>query len=180
MGDKPNRRVVIVGGGSAGWMTASFLSKVLSLETNPHYSITLIKSPDVPSIGVGEATLVSLRSFLAAAGIQEGEFLVATDATFKHGILFRDWLGGSPDSDQCDQYFHSFEVYPPVAPEFMVNHWLNARLRGGCTDRYDKYSGIQVALAAAGCSPKSHGMRTPTRAKCPTVTTWTRPNSPIF
>lgn len=148
------RRIVIVGGGSAGWMAAAFLSKVFGLEKGCPYTITVVESQEVPPIGVGEATIHTMRQFLSAAGVQEGNFLSATDAILKHGILFRDWYGSGTSSTGRDQYFHSFENYPPIAPELLVNHWLNARHRGACTDRYDLWSGVQSGLAAGNVSPK--------------------------
>lgn len=154
MGEEQTKKLVIVGGGSAGWMTAAFLSKVLGIELGSPYSILLIEATEVPPIGVGEATVHTLRQFLAASGVQEGEFLLAADATFKHGILFRDWISGSSEDRDKDRYFHPFEGYPPLAPEQMVNHWLNVQHRSACADRYDKWAGIQGVLAACGVAPK--------------------------
>ena len=79
--------VCIVGGGSAGWLTAAYLTLQL-----PQFDYTLIESPTVGRIGVGEATILTFVRFLEKCGVEsEEEFLVNTDATFKSGILFKDW-----------------------------------------------------------------------------------------
>ena len=79
--------ICIVGGGSAGWLAAAYF--VVQL---PQYAITLIESPTIPPIGVGESTLLTFVKFLERCGIEsEKDFLLNTDATFKSGILFKDW-----------------------------------------------------------------------------------------
>lgn len=155
VGKSATRNIVVVGGGSAGWMAGAFLSKVLGIDARSDFSVTVVESQEVPPIGVGEATVHTMRDFLGATGVQEGEFLLAADATLKHGILFRDWLHGPAAPGGRDQYFHSFEPYPPIAPELMANHWLNARHHGACSERYDQWAGVQGALAASNVSPKS-------------------------
>ena len=98
--DSPaQRHIVIVGGGSAGWMTASALSSLL----DPRQTrITLVESDAIGTVGVGEATIPDMINFNAMLGIQEEEFVAATDATFKLGIEFVGW--GRKD----DRYFHPF------------------------------------------------------------------------
>ena len=70
------KRVLIVGGGSAGWMAAAYLNAALNYEGNKFADISLIESPDVPRIGVGEATVPSIHHILAVIGIDEQEFPV--------------------------------------------------------------------------------------------------------
>ena len=142
-------RVVIVGGGSAGWMTACYLNHVFG--NNSQFEVTLIESADVPTIGVGEATVHTLRGFLEACDLSEGEFMVATDATLKHGILFKHWQIGD---DPKDQYFHPFEDIAPIAPEGVINHWLNLKFKSVTPPRFDRFMGVQGILAAAEKSPK--------------------------
>ena len=101
---QPDRitQIVIVGGGTAGWMAAAGLAK--SLESRD-IGITLVESPDVPTVGVGEATLPGIRDFNAHLDIDEVDFLRKTQATFKLGIEFRDW------SEQGARFFHPFADY---------------------------------------------------------------------
>ena len=91
-------RVVIAGGGTAGWLTAAALAKKLG----PLVDITLVESSDISTIGVGEATIPPLRVFHQLLGINEAEFMRATSATFKLGIQFTDF------GDKQTEYIHSF------------------------------------------------------------------------
>ena len=79
-------KIIIVGGGSAGWMTAATLIKAY-----PTKDITLIESPDVPTIGVGESTVAGIKTWTAFLGIDDREFLAATDGTYKLSIKFTDF-----------------------------------------------------------------------------------------
>ena len=79
-------KIIIVGGGSAGWMTAATLSKFFS-----HKSITLIESPDIPTIGVGESTLGQINRWLSMLDIKDEDFMKACDATYKLSIRFQDF-----------------------------------------------------------------------------------------
>jgi tryptophan halogenase len=94
----PVRRVVIAGGGTAGWMVAAALSRTLG----KNLEITLIESDEIGTVGVGEATIPTLVTFHRLLEINEQEFMAATQATFKLGISFENWR-------QLDhQYIHSF------------------------------------------------------------------------
>lgn len=94
---KPVRSVTIVGGGTAGWMTAAVLSQWLS-----KVEVRLIESDEIGIIGVGEATIPHIRNYLALAGVETVEMIRETKASFKLGIQFVDW--GAPGED----YIHGF------------------------------------------------------------------------
>ncbi len=93
------QHIVIVGGGTTGWITAVALAHQLKIE---YYRITLIESSDIGAIGVGEAVIPSFVTFIRNLGIDEQAFIQATQATFKLGIEFRDWR------TRGEHYFHHF------------------------------------------------------------------------
>ena len=99
--------IVVVGGGTAGWLSACRIASAAAPH-GPPIEVTLVESPDVPTIGVGEGTWPTMRGTLQRIGIGEAEFLTACDASFKHGSLFAGWVTGGDD----DAYLHPFT--PPV------------------------------------------------------------------
>lgn len=119
--DKAIRSIVIVGGGTAGWMTAAALANALQHGC----AITLVESDEIGTVGVGEATIPPIRTFNETLEIDENEFVRATQGTFKLGIQFSGW--GREDS--C--YFHPFGSYGRNFDMVGLHHyWLQARAAG--------------------------------------------------
>jgi len=114
--------IVILGGGSAGWMTAAGLARANLCDT---LSLTLVESPQVATVGVGEATLPSIREFNQSLGIDEGEFVTATQATPKLGIEFSGWGGDRP------RYLHPFSSFGEDLDAIPFHKiWLLAKSHG--------------------------------------------------
>ncbi len=130
---KKIRKIVIVGGGTSGWLTAAILAKKLLKEPSGEFEIHLVESSDIPTIGVGEGTFPTMLDTLQYIGISEIEFLTCCQATFKQGIKFDNWLH-TPNSlktqqsntlsGQTNSYYHLFN--PPVVAENIdvVSNWV--------------------------------------------------------
>ncbi len=113
------RKVMIVGGGSAGWMTAAYLDAALNHGGRKHAEISLIESPDVPRIGVGEATVVYIRQLLSVVGIDEHEFLRRIDGSFKQAIKYVNWL-----DNEGEYYYHPFNRLRDIPIDRAGRNWL--------------------------------------------------------
>ena len=134
--EKNIKDIVIVGGGTAGWMTAAALSSLL----NPKdVTITLIESDKIGTVGVGEATIPDITNFNRMLGIAEDTFMKATNATFKLGIEFKDW------GRKGDQYFHPFGNHG-VDMQGIDFHqfWMHSKANGNINP-IDNYSLCAVA-----------------------------------
>ena len=140
---RPVKRVVIVGGGTAGWMAAAALSRLMA---KPGMSVRVVESDEIGTIGVGEATIPTLRTFNSMLGIDENDFLRATQGTFKLGIEFVDW-------DQLgNRYFHPFGTAGfDYAGINYHQFWLKAVLadRDPGVGKFDEHS-ISAAAARRG------------------------------
>ena len=129
------RDVVIVGGGTAGWMAAAALGKLMG----KNLRIRLIESDDIPTVGVGEATIPLLAAYHTLLGIKEDDFMRHAQATFKLGIQFENWgaLG--------DKYLHPFGIIGQDCWACSFHHfWLKSVLDGRGTD-FGDYSLHQQA-----------------------------------
>lgn len=134
------KSVVIVGGGTAGWMTAAALSSVLKKQ---NLEITLVESEAIGTVGVGEATLPHIRFFNQKLGIDESAIMKATQATFKLGIEFKDWgrLG--------DSYIHPFGDFGTHINRVPFHHYISRAAQAGMDTHLDAYS-LPVMAARQG------------------------------
>jgi len=149
------KSIAIVGGGSSGWMTALYLNKLYN-HNQKTVDITLIESPEIPTVGVGEATVHSIRSYFAAMGLDEKELLQATNATLKTGIMFRNWM--KPNSDgSTHEYFHSFEQQNIGRGLDISSAWVIDK--GFEKQRYDEAISISSHLIKEGLCPKNANSR---------------------
>ena len=121
--------ILIIGGGTAGWMTAAALAHKLS---GLPIRVRLVESAEIGTIGVGEATVPHIRFFNSTLGIDEPEFMRATKATYKLGIEFRNW------GRVGDSYIHPFGAFgEDFAGVDFLQHWVRHRAGGGTTPLED-------------------------------------------
>jgi len=136
MNIKKIKNLVIVGGGTAGWLTASLLAKVLGKVIN----ITLVESDKIGTIGVGEATIPPIVNFNSAIGLDEKAFLKATKGTMKLGIQFENW------GKKGESYMHAFGGVGKNFPFCDFYHfWLKSRQQGGRSDFWQYSLNYQAA-----------------------------------
>ena len=124
------RKVLIVGGGTAGWLAACHLAKKLHRQDGSGVEICLIESAEIPTIGVGEGTVPAIRHSLQYLGISETEFIRDCDVTFKQSIKFVDWVK-APGQIKPNYYHHVFD-YPDLATLDLTPYWLQG-LAGDCS-----------------------------------------------
>ena len=117
------KRIAIIGGGTAGWLTANHLGFELKAESD--IEITLIESPDIPTIGVGEGTVPYIKKSLEKFNISEAELIATCDATFKQGIKFVDWLNLDVHG-KGHYYYHPFESPFPSGCD-VTPYWLTVK-----------------------------------------------------
>jgi tryptophan halogenase len=131
------KSLVIVGGGTAGWMVAAALVKIFG----PRVRITLVESDEIGTIGVGEATIPPINLFNGLLRLDEDEFIRETQGTFKLGIEFRDWYKPG------HAYMHAFgNIGKDLAYIPFHHYWLNEVLEGRKTSLWDYSFGYQAAL----------------------------------
>lgn len=140
LSDNNIKNIVIVGGGTAGWMAAAALSKLLH---HPDINIRLIESEAIGTVGVGEATIPHIKYFNELLGLHEDDFVKKTNATFKLGIEFVDWdqLGKS--------YIHPFGEYGMDMEGLNFHQFWLRHNSLGYTDSIDEYN-LQIMAARAG------------------------------
>ncbi|MCE3261080.1 MAG: tryptophan halogenase [Pseudoduganella sp.] len=124
-------KIVIVGGGTAGWMSAA----PLALKLGSACEIVLLESPEIGTVGVGEATLPTIRAFNQALGLDGADFVKKTQATFKLGIEFKDWghIG--------NRFFHGFGDFgPAIEYRSPVQYWLRLARANKDMPSYEEWS----------------------------------------
>ncbi|WP_010186230.1 tryptophan halogenase family protein [Sphingomonas sp. PAMC 26605] len=148
------RRIVIVGGGTAGWLSAAYLSRALPRPPHAHgWTIALVESADIPTIGVGEGSFPTLRSTIATLGRSEAEFIRASDATFKQGVRFAGWAGRATPGHAEDDYFHPFNLPLGGDTPGLLPFWLDSANDPGRPAYADAVT-AQERVIRAGKGPK--------------------------
>src|SRR5262245_46008922 len=140
------KHVVIVGGGSAGWLTAGVIAAEHRAAANDGLRVTVLESPDVGPIGVGEGTWPTMRDTLRRIGVTETDFLRECDASFKQGSRFDGWVDGS----RGDHYFHPFVIPHGYTETNLVAGWLERHADVPFADLVS----FQPHLCAHGKAPK--------------------------
>ncbi|QDP02152.1 tryptophan halogenase family protein [Thalassotalea sp. PS06] len=137
--------LIVLGGGTAGWMSALLMAKKLGV----HANITLVESPDIPVIGVGEGTTPYIKQFFKQLDIAEQDWMPACQATYKCGIRFPDWS----TKNQYQSYFHPFfsPLDKQVGEAFFHN--ANCRRAGIDVDANPNHYFVTSYLAKQGLSP---------------------------
>ena len=143
-------RVVIVGGGTAGWLSACLIAARANPEADFPLEVILVESPDVPTIGVGEGTWPTMRATLQRIGISEAEFLLVCDGAFKQGSRFDGWRDGAPD----DCYYHPFVAPVEGEPADIVAAWRSSAAGRPFADIVS----AQPRICALDLAPRQRGM----------------------
>lgn len=152
---EPLRNLTIVGGGTAGWLAAAMISATRNRPgeaKNP--SVTLIESPTIPSVGVGEATTLSMGWTLDLAGLDEQDFIRHCDATFKAAVKFIDW-DRAPDGTGRS-YYHPFS-YPSYLNGYAPAYHYHNRNKTGGGRPFDHSMLGSCAVLDAMKSPRKPG-----------------------
>ena len=143
------RSIVIVGGGTAGWLTAGILAARFRPAREDGLAITVVESANVATIGVGEGTWPSLRGTLQAIGLSEIEFLTACDASFKQASKFLDWL------EPGHHYYHPFMAPRRFDEVNLADDWLDEDLAGNGALPFADFVSFQPALCDQDRAPKT-------------------------
>ncbi|HWB13831.1 MAG TPA: tryptophan halogenase family protein [Pirellulales bacterium] len=140
-GDRRIREIVVLGGGTAGWMTASYLASQLQGGVR----ITVVEAPAIPKIGVGEATVPNLQKvFFDQLGIPERDWMRQCNASFKVGVKFTNWRTSGPSQPtprslgrRSDQFYHPFGILPDCDQIPLSHYWFLRKYRGQTDEPFD-------------------------------------------
>lgn len=144
--------IVIVGGGTAGWLAACYLQRTLDGMSQRAVPITLIETPQIAATGADIATLPTLRNTMQALGLPESALFRAADATPTNGIRFNGWRRGGPARE--DSYDHPFDRPLPFSGLAATAHWLNLMQRGLTQQPMALACTVQTGLFDGHRSPK--------------------------
>jgi tryptophan halogenase len=145
------RRILVVGGGTAGWLTACYMAKAFNSAAAGSIQVDLVESPQISLLGVGEATFPSIRGTLAAIGLDERRFLAGAHATYKQGIRFQHWVR-PPGAEGADHYFHPFSLPSQRANLELLPYWLLGAAEPGIA--FADAVTMQKRIADAGRAPR--------------------------
>lgn len=145
------KSVLIVGGGTAGWITAGVLARSLGGDQPGGIDITLVESADIGILGVGEGTFPTIRRTLKRIGINEAELIRRCGATFKQGARFANWRF-TPGMGKPDHYLHPFQVCENPDGLELLPYWLLGEAGEGAS--WDEVSTPQKIVSDAGRAPK--------------------------
>jgi len=144
------QKILIVGGGTSGWLSAAYLARMMGTYRPGGAEITLVEASDIGTIGVGEATIPPIRTIVAALGIDEATFMQETSATYKLAIKFDNWLK-NPKTDP-HSYYHTFGKFSQVGADLMAAYWVMDRANTKLN--FVDYTMMEGRLCDIGCGPK--------------------------
>lgn len=139
-------RIIIVGGGTAGWLVANHLGH--AMKSKPEVQVTLVESPTIPTIGVGEGTVPAIRQSLHKFGISESDFIQRCNVTFKQSIKFVNWLDKNTHGE--NHYHHLFDAPVPYGVD-LTPLWLNQQDPSAFADLV----AAQFRVVEEGLAPKA-------------------------
>lgn len=144
------KSVVVVGGGTAGWITAGRIAAQHKSKAADGVQVTLVESPNIPIIGVGEGTWPTMRNTLIKLGITETDFIRECDAAFKQGAKFARWVDGSAQ----DFYYHPLMLPQGFGKVNLAPYWQKHRHNGLQQKSFSAAVCFQEALCEQGLAPK--------------------------
>lgn len=156
--DRRIKKIVLLGGGSAGWMTASYLAKALQ----DTVTVIVLEAPSIPKIGVGEATVPNLqRVFFDYLGIAEDDWMRECNASFKMAVKFINWRTPGEGQAQArtvdgrpDHFYHPFGILPSEDHIPMAQQWAHRYLAGETAEPYDYSCFVEPPLMDAKLAPR--------------------------
>ncbi|MES2824174.1 MAG: tryptophan halogenase family protein [Pseudomonadota bacterium] len=149
--NKATRSIIIVGGGTAGWITAGRIAAHHNANSSDGIRVTLVESPNIPIIGVGEGTWPTMRNTLIKLGISETDFMRECDASFKQGAKFAKWVDGSRD----DFYYHPLMLPQGFGTTNLVPYWQAYRTEKLQNKSFSAAVCFQEAICEQGLAPKT-------------------------